>query len=176
MKAMWVSAFVAAIGIVVGSVLAAEVSVSDVHLCCAACTKAVGKALKGVAGVSGAKCDTDARTVTFTAANEHAVTAAIKALNAAGFHGSAKADGKDASVPDDSGAKAGDKPEEVTLTGIHNCCGMCKKAIIKTVEGVSGAGSVEIRRREVSITGNKADVAEIVKALNAAGFHVKVAK
>lgn len=176
MKAIWLSAFVAGLGLIVGSVLAGEVSVSGVHLCCPACAKAVGKALSKVDGVSNAKCDPPARTVTFTAESGDAAKEALAALNKAGFHGSATADGKAVEVADNSGAKAGDKPAKVTLTGVHNCCGQCLKAIQKTVGGVSGVGEVSVAKREITVSNNKADVAEIVKALNDAGFHVRVQK
>ena len=63
-----------------------KVEVKDVHLCCPACVKGVGKALKDVEGVKGA-CDKKAGTVTLTATDVATAQKGIEALAAAGFHG-----------------------------------------------------------------------------------------
>src|SRR5262249_20074192 len=89
-----------------------KVEVKDVHLCCGACVKGVGKALKGVDGVKGV-CDRDAKTVTITATNETTAQKAIDALAAAGFHG--RPDTKAVRFPRDSGATKG-KVTSLTLT------------------------------------------------------------
>ena len=46
-----------------------KVEVTNVHLCCPGCVKAVGSALKGVEGVTGV-CDQKAKTVTITAPDD----------------------------------------------------------------------------------------------------------
>src|SRR5438552_257545 len=111
-----------------------KVEVKNVHLCCPACVKVVGKALKGVEGVTG-ECDKDARTVTITAADDASAQKAIDALAAAGFHG--QLDTKAVRFPRDSGVTKG-KVSSLTLTGIHNCCGACCKTIKETVKKVEG--------------------------------------
>ena len=150
-----------------------KVELKKVHLCCGACVKAVGTILKDIDGVTG-KCDQKARTVTITAKDDETAQKAIDALAAGGFHGDTG--NKDLAVKDDSGVKAG-KVESLTLTGVHNCCGMCNtaiKATLKKVDGVKG-DTVKAKEDTFEVTGDF-DALDVVKALNAAGFHVKVKK
>jgi copper chaperone CopZ len=63
----------------------------------------------------------------------------------------------------------------VTVSGVHNCCGACCKAIknvVKQVNGVTGDTAAP-KKDTFEVTGNF-DAAELVKALNDAGFHVKI--
>jgi copper chaperone CopZ len=150
-----------------------KVVLKDVHLCCPACSKAVGDILKDVEGVKG-KCDNKAKTVTITASDEKAAQKALDALAAGGFHGTT--DNKDLAIKDDSGAPEG-KVKSLSLSGVHNCCGACCKAIkstLKKVEGVKG-DTAKPKVDKLEVTGDF-DAAEVIKALNAAGFHVKVEK
>ncbi len=148
------------------------VELKGVHLCCGMCVKAVGGILKE-AGVKG-KCDQDAKTVTITASDDKAAQKALDALAAKGFHGDSG--NKNIAMKDDSGATAG-KVQKVTISGIHNCCGQCCKgikAICAKVSGVSG-DTAKPKLETFDITGDF-DPVELVKALNAAGFHCKVTK
>lgn len=162
-------------GLALASSARAEVKVElkGVHLCCGACVKAVGNILKGVDGVQG-KCDPKGKTVTITAPDAKTAQKAVDALAAGGFHG--KTGQKDVAVKDDSGATKG-KVKSATVTGIHNCCGNCNKAVqaaIKKVDGVQG-NTAKAKAKTFEVTGDF-DAAELVKALNDAGFHVKVKK
>lgn len=149
-----------------------KVELKGVHLCCGACVKAVGGILKD-AGVKG-KCDQKAKTVTIEAGDDKAAAKAIEALAAGGFHG--ESSNKDLAIKDDSGADKG-KVKELTLTGTHNCCGMCTTALKNTVKKVDGVKEDNIKAKETEFTvKGDFDAAELVKALNAAGFHVKVKK
>jgi copper chaperone CopZ len=150
-----------------------KVELKGVHLCCPACVGAVAKILKGVDGVSG-KCNQKAKTVTITAKDDETAQKALDALAAGGFHGDTG--NKDLAQKDDSGASAG-KVKGVTVSGVHNCCGACCKAIKAAVKGVDGVKADTAKPKETSfeVTGDF-DAAELVKALNAAGFHVKVEK
>lgn len=150
-----------------------KVEVKNVHLCCPACIRAVGETLKKIDGVKGA-CNQKGKTVTLTAADSATLQKAVDALAAAGFHGAP--DSKDVTVKDDSGAEKG-KVKSLTLTGVHNCCGACNTAIVNTlkkVEGVTG-NTAKAKASEFEVTGDF-DAQDVVKALNAAGFHVKVKK
>jgi copper chaperone CopZ len=158
--------------LLVGSARAeTKVELKGVHLCCPACAKAAGDILKGVEGVKGA-CDVKAKTVTITATDEKAAQKALEALAAGGFHG--ESDNKDLAMKEDSGAPQG-KVKSLTLTGAHNCCGACCKAIKSTVKKVSGVtdDTAKPKANTFTVSGDF-DAAEVVKALNAAGFHVKV--
>jgi len=149
------------------------VEVKNVHLCCGACVSGVAKALKTVDGVTG-KCDQKAKTVTITAKDDETVQKAIDAIVTAGFHGDVS--GTKFKVTDDSGASAG-KVKTLTLTGVHNCCGQCNTAIKKAVASVPGAAAdgAKAKTDSFEVTGDF-DGAAVVKALNTAGFHVKVKK
>jgi copper chaperone CopZ len=146
------------------------VVVKGVHLCCPACVGAVGKILKG-AGCKG-MCDQKAKTITITAEDDKAAVKAVEALAAGGFHGDTG--NKDIAFKDDSGAKEG-KVKTLTVSGIHNCCGACNTAITAAVKKVKGIEKVDAKAKETSftVTGDF-EPADLVKALNEAGFHIKV--
>ncbi len=149
-----------------------KVELKGVHLCCPACTSAVAGILKD-AGCMG-KCDQKAKTVTITAPDDKAAQKALDALAAGGFHGDTGS--KDLTIKEDSGAAKG-KVKTLTLTGVHNCCGACCKAIkatVKKVDGVAG-DTAKPKADTFDVTGDF-DAAALVKALNDAGFHVKVKK
>jgi copper chaperone CopZ len=150
-----------------------KVELKGVHLCCPACTRGVMDTLKKIDGVQGA-CDPKTRTVTLTATDDATARKAIDALAAAGFHGDT--DNKDLAIKDDSGVAKG-KVKSLALSGVHNCCGACCRAIketVKKVDGVTG-DTAKPRMNRFEVTGDF-DAEELVKALNAAGFHGKVEK
>ncbi len=171
-KFVWAVALVAVVAI---PALAADtkVELKNVHMCCPGCAKEVAMILTGVEGVSAVKADKETGTATFTAADAKAAQKAIDALAADGFHGDPGKD-KGYAFKDDSGVKAG-KVKALTVTGFHNTCGGCVKSFqtaIKGVKGVTGDNAkAEVSTAEVT---GEFDAAELVKALNAAGFHVKV--
>ncbi len=148
-----------------------KVELKGVHLCCGNCVKSAGAILKNVEGVKG-KCDQKAKTITITAPDAKTAQKAVDALAAGGFHGNTGQ--KEIAVKDDSGAVKG-KVKNATVTGIHNCCGNCNKAIQAAVAKVPGAqgNTAKAKANTFEVTGDF-DAAELVKALNAAGFHVKV--
>lgn len=155
-----------------GAVLAeTKVVVNDVHLCCGACVKGVGAALKGVEGVKPA-CDKDAHTVTLTATDDATAQKAIDALAAAGYHGSP--DNAAVKFKVESNVPSG-KVKTLSLAGAHNCCGACCKAIKATVKKVAGVtgDTAQPKNKDFEVTGDF-DAAAVVKALNDAGFHVQV--
>jgi mercuric ion binding protein len=150
-----------------------KIEVKGVHLCCPACTRAVGEILKKVDGVQGA-CDAKAKTVTITAADAATAQKAVDALAAGGFHGDTGS--KEVTIKDDSGVTKG-KVQTLTISGVHNCCGACCRAIKDTVKKVDGvkADTAKPKVDTFEVSGDF-DAADLVKALNAAGFHVKVKK
>jgi copper chaperone CopZ len=151
-----------------------KVELKNVHLCCGACVKAVGGILKGVDGVQGAACDQKKKIITFTAADDKTAQKALDALAAGGFHGDTGS--KDVAIKDDSGASGG-KVKSVTVSGAHNCCPACCRTIKATLKKVDGVKEDTAAPREKTFTvSGDFDTAELVKALNAAGFHVKVQK
>jgi len=98
---------------------------------------------------------------------------ALDALAVGGFHGDPGMD-KGFTFKDDSGVKAGEV-KTLTVTGFHNSCAGCVKSFkdaLKDVKGITGI-SAKAKVSSADLTGTF-DAAEAVKALNKAGFHVKV--
>lgn len=158
----------------VGAVQAeTKVELKGVHLCCPACTKAVSTILTKVDGVTGT-CDRETKTITLTAKDDATAKKALEALAAGGFFGDTG--NKDLAIKDDSGATKG-KVKTLTLTGVHNCCGQCTTGIKKAVESVAGVtgNTAKAKMDTFEVTGDF-DAQELIKALNAAGYHVKVKK
>ena len=150
-----------------------KVTVSEMHLCCGACVKAVQKAVGEVEGAS-VTVDRKAGSSAITADSKETAAKAVKALADAGFHG--KTDNEELAMPDDSGAPEG-KVARIELAGIHNCCGGCNKAIkaaLGTVEGVAGDNADP--KAETLVVEGDFVAKELIAALNKAGFHAKVKK
>jgi copper chaperone CopZ len=148
-----------------------KVEITNVHLCCKGCVGIVGTTLKGVEGVT-ASCDQKGRTVTITAPDDATAQKGVEALAAAGFHG--RLDTKAVHFPRDSGASEG-KVSSLTVTGVHNCCPLCCKAIkstVKKVKGVTG-DTAKPKGESFEVTGDF-EPRDLVRALHEAGFHVKV--
>jgi copper chaperone CopZ len=159
-----------ALGLVGTARAETTVELKGVHLCCPACKKAAEDILK-TEGVKGT-ADVKKKTVTITASDDKAAQKALDALAAGGFHGDTG--NNDLAIKDDSGAPQG-KVKSLTVTGAHNCCGACCKALKTTVKKVDGVKEDTAKPKAATFTvSGDFDAAELVKALNAAGFHVKV--
>jgi copper chaperone CopZ len=152
-----------------------QVQLKGVHLCCEGCTDAAITAAEGVPGVS-CRCDvgngTVIGTVTVTARDRAAAQKALDAIAGAGLHG--ETGDEHLAISPQRDVPAG-KIRRLIVSGIHNCCDLCYEAIkgaIDTVEGVTGDTSGP-ERTSFEVTGNFS-AAELVRALNRAGFHAKV--
>ena len=147
------------------------VELKGVHLCCDACVDGVGVALKDVEGVES-RCDIGNRTVTLTANNNAAAQKALDALAAAGYHG--ETGNKQLAMKTQGDVPRG-KVRSLKVSGIHNCCWPCCKAIkdtIKTVSGVTG-DTAQSEATAFEVTGDF-DAPALVQALHAAGFNAQV--
>lgn len=150
-----------------------KVTLKKMHICCGACVNGITKAVKDLKGVKVDVSQKDKTTV-ITADTDEAAQKAIDAIADAGYH--ADSDHKTLKVKDDSGAKEG-KVKRLEVTGVHNCCGGCNKAVkaaIKTVDGVD-ADTAKAKSDSFVVEGNF-DALALIKALNKEGFHVKVKK
>ena len=149
-----------------------KVELKQIHMCCGGCAKDVAAVLGKVEGVTSIAAEQKTTSATFTAKDAKSAQQALDALAEAGFYG--RTDSKEYGFKDDSGVKAG-KVKSITITGFHNTCPGCVRSFrqaIKDVKGVSGdTAKSEVTTCEV--TGDF-DAAELVKALNQGGFHVKV--
>jgi mercuric ion binding protein len=148
-----------------------KVEVSGLHNCCGACLKGISKAITSAGAEAQINAGDD--TVTITAADKATAQKAVDNLAAAGYHGAVKGDG--ISMKDDSGAPAG-KVAKLEVSGAHNCCKGCAVAIGGACKEVSGVSSTSIVPKKTSFTvEGDFNAQALVKALNEAGFHVKVA-
>jgi periplasmic mercuric ion binding protein len=164
---------VVAVSLVMGADEAkVTVTVSEMHVCCGACIKAVEKAVAKVPGVE-AKVEQESGEegegmATLTAANVELIQKAVDEIAKAGFHGDLDSD-KVKFPP----IKAGEgKVKSLEIANIHNCCKGCSSHIneaLKSVPGVTTT-SIEPKKSSFVVEGDFAP-ADVVKALTEAGFY-----
>ncbi|MBX9622640.1 MAG: heavy-metal-associated domain-containing protein [Gemmataceae bacterium] len=149
-----------------------KVELKGVHMCCPGCAKEAAAVVKKVDGVSAVATTQKERSVRFTAPDAKTAQKAVDALSAAGFHG--EPTGKVVAFKDDSRVKAG-KVASLTVTGFHNSCEGCVESFREAIKDVKGVTSDTAKEKDktATVTG-EFDAVELVKALNKAGFHVKV--
>ena len=154
------------------SLHAANVKLTDVHLCCGGCVKGAEKA---VASISGAKaeCDEDASSVTVSAPDAATLQKAVDALTEAGYFGKSS----DAAIKLKPAEAKNEKVSSLKISGLHLCCGKCVSSVNDTLKKVSGVkGTTAAKNAETfEITGDF-NAKEAVEALNKAGLNGKVAK
>lgn len=146
------------------------VTVSEIHLCCGACVKAVEKAAR-IDGVQ-AEVNKDEGAAVLTAATYEDIQKSLEAIAKAGFSGK---------IEDDTQAGKVKFPEIKTPDGnvpklavrhIHNCCPGCSNAIVAAIESVDGVASHTVKPKvaEFVVKGDF-DAGEVVAALQDAGFY-----
>lgn len=162
-------------GLATGTLVAGEVTVSNVHLCCGSCVSAVDEALSDVKGVSDVGSDQNTKLIRFTAKDDKAAQAGIAALAKHGFFGSAKHAGKKLEFPP-TGVKKGDKANQIVLHNVHLCCGACVTGAKKSLESVAGLSAIEVDRAggKITLRGGGIDTAKALDALNAGGFYASL--
>ena len=161
-----------------GSALrAAEVTLTGVHICCKGCAgaieKAVAKAAEDKEHPADVKCVVDAEegTVKLTAADVAGLQAGIDQIAAAGFHG--KRSSKEVTWPKAKFPEG--KVTRLEVTGVHNCCGACAKAIKAALAEVDGVKGDTVKPKEESfVVEGDFEPKAVVKALRKAGFHVSL--
>jgi len=150
----------------------AKIELKRVHMCCDGCSEEVAVVLKKVKGVKNVAVDQEAKVARFVALDNKTAQKALDDLAAAGFHGDSGS--REVAFKDDSGVKPGNV-KSLTLTGFHNSCGGCVqsfRAAIKEVRGITG-DTLKSKVTTCEIRGDF-DAVQLVRALNNAGFHVKV--
>jgi len=152
---------------------AGSVELSGVHVCCPQCETLAKKILAKVDGVSEAAADKGKKTVSFTAKDEKTAVAGVKALADGGYFGAATLDGKELKVELATPKAGGAKAAEVTVKGVHVCCGQCKTALGKLFPDAKieyGKGD-DVKAFEIKIVGKDLDKATIVETLRKGGFN-----
>lgn len=154
------------------SASAGEVAIGSVHLCCGSCLAAVDEALTDVKGVGDVAADQNTKTIRFSATDDKAAAAGISALAKHGFFGQAKHAGKALAFPS-SGAKKGEKSNQIVLHGVHLCCGACVTGAKKALENVPGVSEILVDRAggKITLKGAGMEPAKAFDALNAGGFY-----
>lgn len=177
MKSLPIAAAVLFLSFSASSLLAGDVTVKGVHLCCGACVDGVNEALTGVEGVSDVQADRNTKTVAFKATDDEAAIRGINALAKGGFFGTAKHGKKGIEFPK-SGAEKDAKADKITFAGVHLCCGACVKDVQKALQDVKGTTKIDVDREAGSVTlsGSGIVVTDAVAALNLGGFYGKVAE
>lgn len=172
----WLACLIAA-AFAVGADESATVTIRSVHLCCGGCTEGAKGALDGIDGVSDVKADVNSKSIVFAAKSEKAAQKGIDALAEHGFFGKAAFGKKDLAFPD-AGAKKGEKRDSLTFTGVHLCCGACKKAVHEALTKLDGMTSMEIdaAAETVKLNGAGMTALDAVELLQKAGFYGKLAK
>ncbi len=153
------------------------VTIRGAHLCCGGCVEGAKDALDGIEGVSDVKADVNSKSIVFAAKSEKAAQKGIDSLAEHGFFGKAAFGKKDLAFPD-VGAKKGEKRDTFTFTGVHLCCGACRKAVHEAFTKLDGMTSMEIdaSAQTVKLNGGGMVVVDAVELLQKAGFYGKLAK
>jgi copper chaperone CopZ len=167
----------AAVAIAMAADESGTVTIRSVHLCCGACVEGAKGALDGIEGISDVKADVNSKSVVFAAKSEKAAMKGVEALAEHGFYGKAAFGKKDLVFPE-VGAKMGEKRDTMTFTGIHLCCGSCRKAVHEAFTMLDGLNSMEIdaSTQTVKLNGVGMVVTDAVDLLQKAGFYGKLAK
>lgn len=153
---------------VAAQALAEDVEVKGPHICCSQCVKVAVGLLKDIGGVSNAKADQKSKTVTFTAKDEKAAQAGVKALVDGGFFGEATCGGKALKITVPAGEG---KADTVSVTKVHVCCTACQTAIKGLFKGSTVSFEEKGPQRTVRIEGNNLDRAAVMDTLRKAGFN-----
>jgi copper chaperone CopZ len=156
----------------IASVRAADVKLTDVHLCCQSCVKGVSAATSKIQGLT-ATSDMDEGTVTLTAADKATLQKGVDALVKAGYYG--KSSDPEIKVASDTGAK-GQKVKSLEVEDVHLCCGKCVTAVNKALSSVSGVttNTATKNAKSFTISGDNFDDKEVFAALQKKGLTGKV--
>ena len=157
------------------SVQAADAStkITDAHVCCGSCVKAVSNIVDKVQGVTGV-ADQDEGSITLTGPDIATVQKATDSLVAHGFYG--KSSNPDIKIIADTGAK-NEKVKSLKVEDVHLCCGKCVKVVnevLATVPGVTGNDAAK-GAKTFTVTGDFNDQA-VFDALQKEGLTGKVGK
>jgi periplasmic mercuric ion binding protein len=148
--------------------------IKGAHICCGQCVKVVKGILEKVDGLSDIAVDQKTKTATFTAKDKKTAEKAVAAMSEGGFAGTAKYDDKALSPP--SAKASNSKVAEVTVKGVHSCCGQCRKAITALFEGSEVKFDGKGPQQDVTIKGKDLIPDAVLKKLNETGFNGTIGK
>jgi copper chaperone CopZ len=149
------------------------VTVSEIHLCCGACVKAVQKAAT-VDGVQ-AEVSQDEGTAVLTAASYADVQRALDEIAKAGFSGKIEDDTQAGKVKFSEIKTPDGNVKKLAVKHIHNCCRGCSEAIAAAIEGVDGVASHTVKPKKVEfVVEGDFDPGAVIEAIQDAGFYPQV--
>ena len=142
-------------------------TLSDVHICCGSCVKAINKIAATVPNLT-ATADQDAGTIVLTAPDTATIQKGADALVAAGFYG--KSSDSAIKINAVTGAK-NQTMQSMTIEGLHLCCGHCVKSVNEILGGVPGVtGNTAAKgAKSFEVTGNFNDK-DVFDALQKGGL------
>lgn len=151
----------------------AHIQLKGVHICCGGCTDAIATALEEIPGVAF-QCDMEHGIVALAAKDNAVAQQALDAIAGAGLHG--ETGNAHLAIKPEPNIPSG-KVRILKVSGIHNCCQLCAEAIKNAIKSVPGVTGDTVRPGETSfeVIGHFA-ADELLKALNAAGFHAKMSE
>jgi copper chaperone CopZ len=146
------------------------VTISELHICCGGCVKAIQKA----ASIDGVQVQVleDDKAATLTANGYADAQRSIDALAKAGFYGTIEDDTLVGKVQFPPIRTPEDNVKKLVVRHIHNCCNGCSEAIVAAIESVDGVSSntVKPKAESFAVEGNF-DAGAVVSALQEAGFY-----
>ncbi|WP_417850933.1 cation transporter [Thalassoglobus sp.] len=153
--------------LVASPILADEITVEGVHLCCGKCVTGAKDALTDVDGVSRVRVNKTKATVVFEATNSKSAQSGLKSLAEAGFYGKPSIEGPKFEIDKTA------KKDAVSVEDMHLCCGGCFRAAEKAAKSVEGVTEAKANGDDgtLQLTGSKISHAAVLKALHEAGFH-----
>jgi copper chaperone CopZ len=155
------------------SVRAADVKLTDVHICCPSCVKGVATATAKVTGLT-AVASQDEGTISLSAADTATLQKGADALTAAGYFGKSS----DPAIKINAATGAKDqKVKELKIEDLHLCCNSCVKSVNRVLGGISGVSTNTAAKgaKVFTVTGDFNEK-EVMTALQGAGLTGKVAK
>jgi copper chaperone CopZ len=147
------------------------ITLNGVHNCCKGCANGITKAATGLKDVT---ITAEGKTVTVTAKSKSNAKKAVEAIKNAGYYGTS--DDAESASPTTSSAPA-KKLTEATVSGVHLCCQKCATALGDAVKSVSGVSEHTVVSKASSFTvKGEFTEADLIAAMNKAGFHGSVGK
>lgn len=145
-----------------------EVTLSQVHLCCAGCRRGVEGA---VASFEGLELSMSGRTITVKGKTGAEVQKAIEAIAAAGFYG--ESDHKAVKIPEVNASGEEEGAASIKVAGVHLCCGACIDAVDAALAAIPGAKEHDASRNAstFAVTGEDIKPSAVLAALRAQGLN-----
>lgn len=145
-------------------------NVTEIHICCGACVKALERAAK----VNRVQIDVhqDEGTAILTAATYRDLQESLESIARAGFYGKIEDDTQTGQLHFPEVRTPDGNVKKLTVRHIHNCCRRCSDAIIEAIESVDGVTKNTVQPKQVDfVVEGDFDAGEVVEAIQNAGLN-----